>query len=238
MGCCYSIAEILHEAEELWQRQSNCTGSDSGSEVGSVSSGTTADINDHYIHASRLVAAANARRSTPSPSHYSASSSSHNAPHSPSHYLPQATSAIHGNRIGPTIITVNGVSSSAAGQHNLDSMLYTSMDEPLQSATASVGSCNGGGSGHHPFLNLYQAAPAAAAAAQAPIPTIMSPSDNDVIDDVIIYDEAVDLEPIDFEHFVDEPEMGGGKTTRNNRSAGSELFKVSSSPAAQQPRRV
>ena len=36
--CC--ITEILHEAEELWQRQS---GSDSSSEVGSISSGTLSD---------------------------------------------------------------------------------------------------------------------------------------------------------------------------------------------------
>ena len=37
---------------------------------------------------------------------------------------------IHGNRIGPTIITVNGVSHAAGNHHNLDSLLYTSMDEP------------------------------------------------------------------------------------------------------------
>ena len=34
------ITEILHEAEELWQRQS---GSDASSEVGSVSSGSLSD---------------------------------------------------------------------------------------------------------------------------------------------------------------------------------------------------
>ena len=36
----FMVIEILHEAEELWQRQS---GSDSSSEVGSISSGSMSD---------------------------------------------------------------------------------------------------------------------------------------------------------------------------------------------------
>merc|ERR1719381_277387 len=63
--------EILHEAEELWQRQgstatSQCgSGSDASSECGaSVASGSTGasnvDFNEHYIHASRIIQAARA----------------------------------------------------------------------------------------------------------------------------------------------------------------------------------
>ena len=118
---------------------------------------------------------------------------------------------LHGSRIGPTIITVNGVSASVAGHHNLDSMLYTSMDEP-QSQT----SCNS-----QQFMNLYQAATAAAAAstvAAAAMPTLAPKIVDEIDDDVVIYDEAVDLEPIDFEHFVDEPDLGRS----HNR-----MFKVS-----------
>ena len=65
----FLFAEILHEAEELWQRQSNSGGSDSSSEVGSVASGSTGtgsavmtDFNEHYIHASRIIQAAQAAK--------------------------------------------------------------------------------------------------------------------------------------------------------------------------------
>jgi len=68
--------------------------------------------------------------------------------------------------IPPTVITVNGVSASAAAQpisssglHNLDSFLYNSIDE------------SNGDRNNNVVYNL-------------------------------------DLEPIDFEHFVDEPEIG------------------------------
>ena len=29
----------------------------------------------------------------------------------------------------------------------------------------------------------------------------------DALEDMVVYDEAVDLEPIDFEHFIDEPDL-------------------------------
>jgi len=123
--------EILHEAEELWERQSNET----CSEAGSASTGTS-ELGD----------------------------------------IPPVRNVVHQHRgspqvIPPTIITVNGVSAaSASGLHNLDSILYNSMDEPLGDRNNNV------------VYNL-------------------------------------DLEPIDFEHFVDEPDLG-----RNNRSEN--MFRV------------
>jgi len=47
----------------------------------------------------------------------------------------------------------------------------------------------------------------------------VNPVMRDALDDVVIYDEAVDLEPIDFEHFIDEPELGRNRSER--------IFKVS-----------
>lgn len=119
--------EILHEAEELWERHS----SETSSEVGSASTGSS-DIGDM----------------TPprKPVHQ------HKGP-------PQA--------IAPTIITVNGVTATAAsGLHNLDSFLYNSMDEPSGDRNNNV------------VYNL-------------------------------------DLEPIDFEHFVDEPDLGRNRSENN-----------------------
>lgn len=123
--------EILHEAEELWERQS--------SEVGSASTGSS-DIGDM----------------TP--------------PRKPAH---QHHHRIPPKVIAPTVITVNGVSAAQVPsglQHNLDSFLYSSMDEPSGDRNNNV------------VYNL-------------------------------------DLEPIDFEHFVDEPELG------RNRSEN--MFRVS-----------
>merc|ERR1712038_2186349 len=121
--------EILHEAEELWQRQgstatSQCgSGSDASSECGaSVASGSTGasnvDFNEHYIHASRIIQAARAaeqcRQSTQPPA------------------SPTGSSVIQGNRVGPTVISVShgGHAAATATANHLDSMLYTSMDEP------------------------------------------------------------------------------------------------------------
>ena len=70
----------------------------------------------------------------------------------------------HGPHVGPTIITVNGVSASINGSHNLDSMLY-SMEEPRTNPNEPQ-NCNN-----------------------------------------VLFDDAIDLEPIDFEHFVDEPDL-------------------------------
>jgi hypothetical protein len=70
----------------------------------------------------------------------------------------------HGHHVGPTIITVNGVSASINGSHNLDSMLY-SMEEPRTDPNEPQ-NCNN-----------------------------------------VLFDQAIDLEPIDFEHFVDEPDL-------------------------------
>lgn len=129
--------EILHEAEELWIRQ----GSDTASEAGSSSTGGS-DISEAISHRS----------------HHSSRSSSALAA-----AIAKQNAGLHHHHVGPAIITVNGVSASINGSHNLDSMLY-SMDEPRT-----------------------------------------NPNDN--MQDVV-FDEAIDLEPIDFEHFVDEPEMG------------------------------
>lgn len=129
------FAEILHEAEELWIRQ----GSDTSSEAGSSSTGGS-DISDAISHRSH--------RSTSSASAAALAAA-----------LAKQNNLQHGHHVGPTIITVNGVSASINGSHNLDSMLY-SMEEPRTNPNA----------------------------------------DN-------IFDEAIDLEPIDFEHFVDEPDL-------------------------------
>ena len=58
----------------------------------------------------------------------------------------------------------------------------------------------------------------AAAVPRCP-PSPVPAASRDVLDDVVIYDEAVDLEPIDFEHFIDEPELGRNRSER--------IFKVS-----------
>lgn len=129
--------EILHEAEELWQRQ----GSDTSSEAGSSSTGHT-DISDAH------------------------SAKYHQNNCRGGQMLP------HGRHVGPTIITVNGVSASVSGAHNLDSLLYASMDEPQNGP-------NGPQDGNN-----------------------------------VLFDEAIDLEPIDFEHFVDEPDLGRNQSER------------------------
>lgn len=140
--------EILHEAEELWIRQ----GSDTSSEAGSSTTGGS-DISDTASHRSHRSALAQA-------------------------LAKQNGSLGHGHHVGPTIITVNGVSASIGGAHNLDSMLY-SMDEPRTGPND----------------------------AQRP--------------DNVLFDEAIDLEPIDFEHFVDEPDLDGGQANSER------VFKVS-----------
>ena len=92
--------------------------------------------------------------------------------------LAKQTGQLHPHHVGPTIITVNGVSASIGGAHNLDSMLY-SMDEPRTG------------------------------------PNEASAANN------VLFDEAIDLEPIDFEHFVDEPDLDGGQANSER------VFKVS-----------
>merc|ERR1712018_437630 len=91
--------------------------------------------------------------------------------------LAKQNGSLHGHHVGPTIITVNGVSASINGTHNLDSMLY-SMDEPRTNPN------------DHPQNNN-------------------------------IFDEAIDLEPIDFEHFVGEPDLD------SNQANSERVFKVS-----------
>merc|ERR1719238_889239 len=92
--------------------------------------------------------------------------------------LAKQNGSLHGHHVGPTIITVNGVSASINGAHNLDSMLY-SMDEPRTGPNEAQGPNN------------------------------------------VLFDEAIDLEPIDFEHFVDEPDLDGGQANSER------VFKVS-----------
>ena len=111
-------------------------GSDTASEAGSSS---TSDISEAASHRSHR-------------SHKSAESAI------------AAALARSNNHVGPTIITVNGVSAAINGSHNLDSMLY-SMEEPR--------------------TNPNEPQDAAG----------------------VLFDEAIDLEPIDFEHFVDEPDL-------------------------------
>lgn len=130
--------EILHEAEELWNRQ----GSDTSSEAGSSSTGGS-DISDTISQRSHRSALAQAMAKQQA-------LAVHGGPHGP--------------HVGPTIITVNGVSASINGSHNLDSMLY-SMEEPRTNPNEPQ-NCNN-----------------------------------------VLFDEAIDLEPIDFEHFVDEPDL-------------------------------
>jgi len=133
--------EILHEAEELWNRQ----GSDTSSEAGSSSTGGS-DISDTISQRSHRSALAQAMAKQQA-------LAVHGGPHGP-----------HGPHVGPTIITVNGVSASINGSHNLDSMLY-SMEEPRTNPNEPQ-NCNN-----------------------------------------VLFDDAIDLEPIDFEHFVDEPDL-------------------------------
>merc|ERR1711997_1247859 len=130
--------EILHKAEELWNRQ----GSDTSSEAGSSSTGGS-DISDTISQRSHRSALAQAMAKQQA-------LAVHGGPHGP--------------HVGPTIITVNGVSASINGSHNLDSMLY-SMEEPRTNPNEPQ--------------NAHNA----------------------------MFDEAIDLEPIDFEHFVDEPDL-------------------------------
>lgn len=127
---------------------------------------------------------------------------------------------ILGNPTGPTIITVSGqlpavhgsnvgspvvmLTPAMAAQH-YESMLYHSMDEPVDH---SVRSRSGGDSHHH---HHAAAAPAAAPSAAAPAGVgsgVVLGGGN------LLFDEAADLEPIDFEHFVDEPEIGRNQSER------------------------
>jgi len=129
--------EILHEAEELWNRQ----GSDTSSEAGSSTTGSSdmSDTVSQRSHRSTLAAAVAKQQTFVAP-------------------------GSHGHHVGPTIITVNGVSAAINGAHNLDSMLY-SMDEPRTNPNEPQNGQN------------------------------------------VLFDEAIDLEPIDFEHFIDEPDL-------------------------------
>lgn len=100
---------------------------------------------------------------------------------------------ILGNPHGPTIISVNGVNPTARRQQHLlqqqlDSMLFQSLEEPSDNPIMASGASS-------------QAASASGHEAPIRAALVNAGSVNN------IFDEAVDLEPIDFEHFVDEPEM-------------------------------
>ena len=82
-------------------------------------------------------------------------------------------------------------------------MLYNSMDEPDSHGPTRMMVSNVGAAS-------ASAAAAAAAAAQAQLGPNAGGAN--------VYDEAVDLEPIDFEHFVDEPDM--------NRNPSERMFRV------------
>lgn len=193
--------EILHEAEELWQRQ----GSDASSEVGSISSGSLSD--GGCLTAQEMT--------LPSPRYYGTNTPSGTVRNlamlHPSAVVSSHVNGIHGHRIGPTIITVNGVSHAAGNHHNLDSLLYTSMDEP-QGESGVVQPQPSGGLGRH---------------GGGPSPmhsNVMGPS----VDMGFAYEEAIDLEPIDFEHFIDEPDLGRQRSER--------MFRVSFGDSPPPPR--
>lgn len=196
--------EILHEAEELWQRQS---GSDSSSEVGSISSGSLSD--GGCLTAQEMA--------LPSPRyvHTPVGTGRHNniamLPHSA--VAAAHVNGLHGHRIGPTIITVNGVSHAAGNHHNLDSLLYTSMDEPQGEGGVVQPQPNGG-------LGMHSNGGGPS--------TLHSHVMGPCVDMGIIYDEAIDLEPIDFEHFVDEPDLGRQRSER--------MFRVSFGDSPPPPR--
>jgi hypothetical protein len=194
--------EILHEAEELWQRQS---GSDASSEVGSISSGSLSDGGCMTVQEMAL----------PSPRYvHTPSNTGRNiAMLPPSALAAQHVNGIHGNRIGPTIITVNGVSHAAGNHHNLDSLLYTSMDEPQGDGGVVQPQPNGGHGMHS-----NGGGPS----------TMHSNVLGPCVDMGMAYDEAIDLEPIDFEHFVDEPDLGRQRSER--------MFRVSFGDSPPPPR--
>ena len=117
-------------------------------------------------------------------------SSYHTFVEAPSESGSQRGRTILGNPHGPTVISVNGVNTAAARQQQLlqqqlDSMLFQSLEEPSDNQLASATS-----SGHNEPI-------------RGPLVNAGSVSN--------IFDEAVDLEPIDFEHFVDEPEMNNSE---------------------------
>lgn len=201
--------EILHEAEELWHKQG---GSDAGSEVASISSGCS-------VSSSKI-------RQPINPDPFSAGKPANTV-------------------LGPTtIIAVNGVAVAAASpgvrhhhhHHSLDSLLFSSMDEPQVSCDPHLP--------HHPALHhqqfqhqqqvqqvQQQVHGGRLGVDMAPF-RLSSPKHNhqvrgEVSDDYDPYDytsnrnAAIDLEPIDFEHFVDDepPEQS---TERSQR-----MFRVS-----------
>lgn len=151
MALTHCFAEILHEAEYLWDRPMH---SDTTSESGlsSASSGI-ASVRSYRSNGVEI--------NTPS------------------------GRRILGNPSGPTIITVSG---AMATNYPYDSMMYNSMEEPMDGVLGVAG----GPVGH--------TGPRSAA--------LM----------VNTFDEAVDLEPIDFEHFVDEPDL--------NRTQSERMFQV------------
>ena len=102
---------------------------------------------------------------------------------------------ILGNPSGPTIITVSGHlgpnAAAAAAAQRYESMLYHSMEEPVDSVSASVRSAGPQAGGVNSGVNSGV-----------------------VLSSDVLFDEAVDLEPIDFEHFVDEPDVGRNQSER------------------------
>ena len=197
--------EILHEAEYMWENNKGSTNnihSDTTSESGlsSCSSGSCSTRSNGVE-----INTPNGRR-------------------------------ILGNPSGPTIITVSAVNQRLQREHlaaQLDSMLYQSMEEPVERHLQQQPSSNITGISLNPFrLNSYSAPNSPPARQQqhpqqqqqqqqqgrprpqqasSPPPTNSPPSGGN---GQVLFDEAVDLEPIDFEHFVDEPEMNRNQSER------------------------
>ena len=192
--------EILHEAEYMWERDgNNSKHSDTTSESGlSCSSGSSCSTRSNGVEI--------------------------NTP---------AGRRILGNPSGPTIITVSAVSQRLQREHahahlaaqQLDSMLYNSMEEPVERGPVGMMASTPSGVSLNPF-KLTQARASSPSAPSSPLAnaTNASPSRpsaasnsrqlSSPVSNNMLFDEAVDLEPIDFEHFVDEPEMNRNQSER------------------------
>jgi len=183
--------EILHEAEEMWDRQGaahthphhhHMMNNHSHSETSSESGASTSATSVRSGHSASAVS----RHSVASTAIQSGAADHFNQQ---LHHYHQCNGVsgrrIMGNPSGPTVITVNGI---------YDSILFNSVDEPGQgmqyhNATAPV-------SGNQLLTSAN--------------PTGVHDGAGMVLprhgNNVVLFDDAVDLEPIDFEHFVDEIE--------------------------------
>ncbi len=205
-------SEILHEAEYMWEReqQHSQLHSDTTSESGLSTSSSSA-------------CSSGSGASAPSTCRASAVSEASRRHQQQVEVSTPRGRRILGNPSGPTIITVSGHLGSAAAASSqspsaaaalaaaqrYESMLYHSMEEPVDSVSAAAAAA---GNGNSVVL------PASAAALPAGVHNAngaaASAASGLVLNSHVLFDEAVDLEPIDFEHFVDEPEMSRNQSER------------------------